>query len=209
MLGIENYLLFMMTALFFIMIPGIDTVFIINKSIMRGRKSGVISAMGLNAGVLTHTILSALGLTALLSKSDVGMMAIQYIGAAYLIFMGVKQLKNRTEIFKDKNDVILVKKSTNDFWAGFSTNSLNPKVALFFLALFPQFIVPTRIEDPLPFFLLGLTYAVIGIVWYVLLTFFASGFASKIKNNAVYGLWINRVSGLVFILMGLQIAIGS
>jgi threonine/homoserine/homoserine lactone efflux protein len=206
MLGIENYILFMMTALFFIMIPGIDTVFVLNKTITRGRRSGFVSAIGVNAGILTHTVVSALGLTAILSKSEIGMMAIQYIGAAYLVFMGIKQLNNKTEVFQNSK---ITEKSKNDFWAGFSTNSLNPKVALFFLALFPQFIVPTRINDPQPFLLLGFTYAVIGIIWYMLLTLCASTFSNKIRNNATYGLWINRVSGLVFILMGLQIALGK
>ncbi|MGB2686064.1 MAG: LysE family transporter, partial [Olleya sp.] len=80
MLGIENFITFMVTALFFVMTPGIDTVFVLNKSIGQGRKSGIVSAMGINTGILTHTFLSAIGLTVLIAKSAIAFMVIKYIG---------------------------------------------------------------------------------------------------------------------------------
>tara|TARA_R110002049_G_scaffold243472_2_gene417209 strand:- start:358 stop:714 length:357 start_codon:yes stop_codon:yes gene_type:complete len=95
----------------------------------------------------------------------------------------------------------------NDFWSGFITNTLNPKVALFILAFFPQFINPTQIENPIPFFILGLTFAIMGVFWYSGLTVFASFFSDKIKNNPNSGILLNRVSGIVFILMAILMAI--
>jgi len=208
MLGIENFMTFMVTALLFIMTPGIDTVFVLNKSIGQGRKSGIVSAMGINTGVLTHTFLSAIGLTVLIAKSAIAFMVIKYIGAFYLIYIGVKKYRDTSVLFAD-NCVSEVKNSSKtDFWSGFFTNSLNPKVALFFLAFFPQFITPSKLEDPIPFVLLGITFAIIGVIWYVILTLFASTFSTKIKGNPNSGIWLNKISGFLFVLMGLQIAFG-
>ena len=208
MLGIENFMTFMVTALLFIMTPGIDTVFVLNKSIGQGRKSGIVSAMGINTGVLTHTFLSAIGLTVLIAKSGIAFMVIKYIGAFYLIYIGVKKYRDTSVLFAD-NCVSEVKNSSKtDFWSGFFTNSLNPKVALFFLAFFPQFITPSKLEDPIPFVLLGITFAIIGVIWYVILTLFASTFSTKIKGNPNSGIWLNKISGFLFVLMGLQIAFG-
>ncbi|WP_241489668.1 LysE family translocator [Lacinutrix algicola] len=208
MLGVENFITFLVTAAFFVMIPGMDTVFVLNKSISQGRKSGIVSAMGINTGVLTHTCLSALGLSVLIAKSAIAFMVIKYVGAVYLVYIGVKKYRD-TSVFAIENNTETVKNNTkNDFWAGFFTNSLNPKVALFFLAFFPQFITPSKLEDPIPFVLLGLTFATIGVVWYVLLTLFASTFSNKIKSAPNSGKWLNKISGFVFVLMGLQIAFG-
>ncbi|RLJ68700.1 threonine/homoserine/homoserine lactone efflux protein [Lacinutrix venerupis] len=208
MLGIENFITFIVTALLFIMTPGIDTVFVLNKSIGQGRKSGIVSAMGINTGILTHTFLSAIGLTVLIAKSAIAFMVIKYIGAAYLVYIGVKKYTDSSVLFTENTISEVKNSSKNDFWSGFFTNSLNPKVALFFLAFFPQFITPSKLEDPIPFVLLGVTFAIIGVIWYVILTLFASTFSTKIKGNPNSGIWLNKISGFVFVLMGLQIAFG-
>lgn len=206
-MGIENLITFMVTALFFIMTPGMDTVFVLNKSIGQGRKSGVYATLGVNAGVLTHTLFAALGFSIIIAKSAYAFTTIKYVGAIYLIFLGVMKLKTKKDflILKDKNQKQATGK--NDFWSGFLTNTLNPKVALFFLAFFPQFITPNQIENPVPFIFLGLTYALIGMIWYITLTLFASVFSQKIKNNPTIGKWLNKLSGVVFIAMGIKIAL--
>lgn len=205
-MGIENFITFMLTALIFVMTPGIDTIFVLNKSIGQGIKSGVYASLGVNTGVLLHTFFAALGLTVLLSRSVLAFTVIKYVGFVYLVYLGISKLKNSKTVIGINTKNVPQKKGQNDFWSGFLTNSLNPKVALFFLAFFPQFIKTSEIENPLPFVLLGLTYALIGVIWYVILTLFASRFSTSIKNNPKAGLWINRASGLIFILMGLQIA---
>lgn len=208
MLGIENFTTFMVSALFFIMTPGMDTFFVLNKSISYGRKSGIASAIGVNAGVLIHTLFSALGLTVIISQSEIGFMLVKYVGAIFIVYLGFKKLIDTKILLTNTQENEATKTTMNDFWSGFFTNSLNPKVALFFLAFFPQFIKTSDIENPLPFVLLGVTYALIGVVWYVILTLFASEFATSIKSNPKAGLWINKGSGLIFILMGLQVAFG-
>jgi len=206
-MGIQNFITFLVTALFFVMTPGIDTLFILNKSISQGKKSGIYATLGINTGVLTHTFFAALGLSVLIAKSALVFTIIQFVGAAYLIYLGVFKLIKKSDFLTEETSVQKSKNTKNDFWTGFFTNSLNPKVALFFLAFFPQFINPSQIENPIPFILLGVTFALIGVIWYMSLSIFASVFSEKIKNNPKAGIWINKCSGIAFIILGLKIAL--
>lgn len=206
-MGVENFITFIMTTLLFIMMPGIDTVFVLNKSIGQGKKSGIYASLGINTGVLTHTFFAALGLSVILAKSAFAFSLVKYVGAVYLIYLGVLKLKDKNNSLSIKESNHLLKKTESDFWSGFLTNTLNPKVALFFLAFFPQFINPSQIENSLPFIILGLTYALIGMVWFLCLTIFSSAFAKKIKNNPDTGRWLNKFSGFIFIVMGIKIAL--
>ncbi|EWH10953.1 lysine exporter protein (lyse/ygga) [Cellulophaga geojensis KL-A] len=205
-MGVENFITFLLTALIFIVTPGIDTVFVLNKSISQGKKSGIHATLGINTGILVHTVFAALGLSVLLSKSDYAFTAIKYTGFVYLLFLGITKLKSSNKTLKIK-ECNKPKKQKSDFWSGFLTNTLNPKVALFILAFFPQFINPAQIKNPIPFILLGATFAIIGTLWYIGLTFFASSFTQKINNNPSFNLWLNRLSGVVFILMGISIVL--
>ncbi|QXP52511.1 LysE family translocator [Cellulophaga sp. HaHa_2_1] len=205
-MGIENLMTFIVTALFFIITPGIDTVFVLNKSIGQGRKAGVYATFGINTGVLVHTFFAALGLSVLIAKSTFVVALIKFLGAGYLIYLGFLKLKNKEEFFP-ADIKKLNENSKNDFWTGFFTNALNPKVALFFLAFFPQFINVNQMDNPIPFLLLGITYALIGIVWFLILTLFASVFSQKLKSNPKSGRWLSKLSGLVFIVMGIKIAL--
>lgn len=204
-MGIENFLVFGITALVFIITPGLDTVFVLNKSISQGRSSGAYAALGINAGVMVHTLFAALGLSFLIAQSPYAFLAIKYLGAAYIIYIGIRQLitidKSGSMIYP--NPISSVKRN---FISGFWTNVLNPKVALFFLAFFPQFINPEQIKNPVPFLILGLSYALMGVVWYLCLSYFAGAFAQKSHNNSKVSIWINKTSGVLFILMGIAIA---
>ncbi|MBU2938943.1 LysE family translocator [Lacinutrix sp. C3R15] len=206
-MGIQNFITFLVTALFFVMTPGIDTLFVLNKSINQGKKSGVYATLGINTGVLTHTFFAAVGLSVFIAKSALAFSIIQFVGAAYLIYLGVFKLIKKNDFLMEDSLVKTQKKSKNDFWSGFFTNSLNPKVALFFLAFFPQFILPSQIQNPIPFILLGVTFAIIGVIWYMSLSLFASIFSEKIKNNPTAGVWINKISGIAFILIAIQMVL--
>ena len=206
-MGIENFLTFMATTLFFIMTPGLDTVFILNKSIGQGRKAGIYATLGINAGILVHTTFAALGLSLIVAKSVVAFTVLKYLGAAYLIYLGIAKIVSKETIIKTGT----IKKASNtskqNFISGVVNNVLNPKVALFFLAFFPQFIKRESIGSPVPFIILGATYAVMGVLWLLMLTMFASTFSKKLTDNPQSGKWINRFSGIAFILMGLKVAL--
>ena len=206
-MGIEHFITFALTALFFIMTPGMDTLFILNKSIGKGKKSGIHATLGVNSGVLVHTALGALGLSLIIAQSTSAFTIIKFAGAAYIIYMGIIQLKSKANFIPTYQPNQKQSSVKSDFWSGFFTNTLNPKVALFFLAFFPQFIDPIQIKNPVPFILLGLTYAAIGIVWYLTLALFAGSFSQKIIAKPKVGMWIGKLSGVIFLLMGVTIAL--
>src|SRR5687768_9131639 len=139
MLGIHNYWLFVVTAIVLILTPGQDTFFILGRSLAGGRASGIAAALGITAGSVIHTFLAALGLSALLATSPYAFMAVKFAGAAYLIFIGVRALLSKASALPGE-DANGASGAWVAFRQGIITNLLNPKVALFFLALMPQFI---------------------------------------------------------------------
>jgi len=206
-MGIENFFTFIITALLFIMTPGIDTIYILNKSVGQGKRAGIYSTLGINTGVLVHTLFAALGLSLLVAKSALAFSVLKYAGAAYLIYLGISKVTSKAGIISTANEEQPPSTSRQNFVSGLITNVFNPKVALFFLAFFPQFISRSQINMPTPFILLGVTYAVIGVLWFLLLTFFASLFSERLLSRPSSGKWLNKGSGGVFILMGLKIAL--
>lgn len=205
-MGIENFIAFLVATVLFVLTPGIETVFLINKSISQGRRSGIYTSFGLNTGALVHTLFGALGLSIMVAKSAIFFALIKYLGAAYLIYLGVAKVMSKKGLIADTNEEQKKDSAKSSFTSGFVTNILNPKVALFFIAFFPQFISPAEIENPVPFIVLGVIYATMTTVWYLVLTSFAGSFSTKIKENEKIGVRLNKVSGAIFVLMGLQIA---
>ncbi|AZJ35135.1 LysE family translocator [Tenacibaculum singaporense] len=205
-MGIENFIAFLVATILFVLTPGIETVFLINKSISQGRKSGVYTSFGLNTGALVHTLFGALGLSIMVAKSALFFALIKYLGAAYLIYLGVVKVMSQKGLITETNEEQKKNSAKSNFTSGFITNILNPKVALFFIAFFPQFISPKEIENPVPFIIMGVIYAVMTTIWYLILTSFAGSFSTKIKENEKIGIRLNKVSGAIFVLMGLQIA---
>lgn len=212
-MGIDNYFAFIVTGYLLVMTPGMDTLLVLNKAITQGKKSGVYTTLGISSGILFHTFLGAIGLSMLIANSTIAFAIIKYLGAAFIIYLGImKFMEKRKEIKVAElktSELGNTKKSSsikNDFITGLFTNILNPKVAVLFLAFFPQFINPNHLESPLPFIFLGTTMAIIGITWFLSLTFFSNYFTKKFKSSKNSKISLNKISGVIFIIMGLSIA---
>jgi threonine/homoserine/homoserine lactone efflux protein len=204
-MGIVNFTTFLATSFLFIMSPGIDTIFVLNKSIAQGKKAGVYATFGISTGVLVHTTLAAFGLSLILSQSAMAFSFVKYAGAAYLIYLGITSFFSKSEIVKQDAETAF-EPIGKTYLSAVLTNTLNPKVAIFFLAFFPQFIQPASIHDALPFILLGVTYALMGLAWFMVLTFFAGSLSFRLKQTPSFGVWLNKFSAIVFVLMGIKIA---
>ncbi|MGF7042388.1 LysE family translocator [Mucilaginibacter lappiensis] len=204
-MGIINLPAFIIASFLFIISPGIDTIFILNKAIAQGRKSGFYSTLGITTGVLVHTTLASFGLSLILAQSAMAFSIVKYIGAAYLIYLGISKLFSNQNMVKEKQreQVVSIKKT---YISAVFTNTLNPKVAIFFLAFFPQFIQPAYTHGALPYIVLGLIYAFMSLFWFMILTFFAGSFSAKLKTNPAISMWLNKVSAVTFVLMGIKIA---
>jgi threonine/homoserine/homoserine lactone efflux protein len=206
-MGVENFLTFIIAATIFAITPGLDIMFILNKSIGQGKKAGIYATLGINTGVLVHTVFAALGLSLIIARSVLAFSVLKYLGAAYLVYLGVTRLMSKEALFD--TEVINKPASTNkqNYISGLINNVLNPKVALFVLAFFPQFIRRESINSPIPFIVLGVTYAIIGIICLLVLTLFASTFSKKLADHPKASSWLNKFSGITFILMGLKVAL--
>ena len=204
MFGIVNYGVYITSSIILALIPGTDTIFILGQSISNSKKSGRFSAFGICAGLLVHTFLSAFGLSLILKNSITAFNLVKFMGAMYLIYMGIKNIRSKENLLVSKGK-IKRENLRKDFFQGMLTNVLNPKVALFFLAFLPQFIDNSNEYGAIPFILLGLTSFVISSIWYVSLSNFASFIAKFLKKNENFGRYVNKVSGSIFIILGLNL----
>ena len=206
MFGIHDFALFLSTGVLLNLTPGPDTVYILGRSIAHGRRAGVASALGISVGSIFHTCAAALGLSAFLATSAWAFTAVKLAGAAYLIFLGVRALLERTP---DLTIPAHFKQNTPAaaFRQGILTNVLNPKVALFFLAFLPQFIDSATPSKTVAFLILGFTFVTTGTIWCLILAWFSSVFSARLRENATAAALLNRIVGSLFIFLGLRLAV--
>ncbi len=205
MLGIHHYGWFLATAIVLVITPGQDTFFILGRSLSGGRTAGIAAALGISAGSMIHTFAAALGLSALLATSPYAFMAVKFAGAAYLLYIGVRALLSRSSGLPTDTA------TSNDgrwiaFRQGVLSNLLNPKVALFFLALMPQFITAGSANKVGAFLVLGLSFVALGVVWCGLLAMGAAGLRGAILRRPSMATVLNRIAGAMFIALGVRLA---
>ncbi|MFK4411528.1 MULTISPECIES: LysE family translocator [Bacillus] len=202
MYGIINYEVFLLTGILLNLIPGADTMYIVGRSISQGRKAGVYSVFGIITGSLVHTLLVAFGLSIILTKSIVLFNTIKVIGVIYLVYLGIKMILDKTNVaFQASSNKLNIRKI---YVQGLLTSLTNPKVSLFFIAFLPQFI-DTKASGPMPFIILGLTFTVTGLLWCLFIAYFSSYVTKKLRGNQKVGMILNKITGLIFIGMGLKL----
>ncbi|WP_075344424.1 LysE family translocator [Tenacibaculum agarivorans] len=209
MFGIINFETFLIAGIILNITPGADTMYILGRSIAQGKKAGILSALGITTGALFHVIFATLGLSIILAKSALAFQIVKYIGAAYLIYLGIKSLLSKSS---GNFQIEHAEKNTNYkkiYLSGILTNILNPKVALFFLAFLPQFIDPRYTNTTLSFLLLGVTFLTTGTLWCLLLAVFSSRLSNSIRKNYKIKLWLDRITGSIFIALGIKLALSK
>ncbi|MBY0089329.1 LysE family translocator [Priestia aryabhattai] len=203
----ENFYLFVITCIFLIILPGPDTAIMTKNTLTVGKQGGFKTMLGICCALSIHTLTAIVGLSAIIAKSALLFSIFKYIGAIYLIYLGIKSLwalrnKNTTEtiepIAKSKY------KNESSFKQGFLTNLLNPKIAVFFLTFLPQFVNPES-HTFMPFLILGITYIVLTVVWYLFYIYLLnqiSSFMKKPKTQKV----IEGITGTILIGFGIKLA---
>jgi RhtB (resistance to homoserine/threonine) family protein len=205
MYGIENYVGFVIAGILLNLTPGADTMYILTRSISQGRRAGVYSVLGIGSGCLIHTILAAFGLSIILAKSALAFNIIKYVGVAYLVYLGIRMIMEKNNLFDNKTQQLETTKLVKIYQQGLLTNVLNPKVALFFLSFLPQFVNPHYVNGPIPFLILGLTFMTTGTVWCLILAYSSSFISKTLRENDRIGKVMQKVSGFVFIGLGIKI----
>ena len=203
-MGIVNYGQFVVSAILLNLVPGSDTVYVLTCAIVGGRKKGVISALGISTGILVHTLLAALGLSVILRESALAFNIMKIAGAGYLVFLGIKAVVSKKPLF-DSDPESLDESPLKVYRQGVLTNVLNPKAALFFLALLPQFVSQSAGSSPLPFLALGLTFFTTSTIWSVVLAFAASFANALLRKNERVQKGAGKATGIIYILLGLNV----
>lgn len=192
--------------------PGPDTMLIVNNTMTRSTQDGLATVAGINSGLLVHALASALGLSLILLKSATAFELVKIIGALYIVWLGIQSLRKGLKLDKtaaedaDKiaclNDSGL--KKISSFKEGFLTNVLNPKVAVFYLALLPQFISPDEniFKKSL---LLMLIHFSLGIIWFSSVVF-TLGKMRPLISGEKFKKRLHKISGIIFIFLGLKMA---
>ncbi|MBL8567838.1 MAG: LysE family translocator [Phreatobacter sp.] len=206
MLGIHDFWLFVLAGLLLNITPGPDMALVMGRSLRDGAKAGAVAALGIGAGSFVHIAAAALGLSVIIATSAFAFAVVKWVGAAYLILMGLMLLLARPA---DAAHAELKAASLPSvFLQGFLTNALNPKVALFFLAFLPQFIDPAAPQKALAFIVLGLAFNVTGTAWNLLVAWGAARAAGfpAVRSARV---WLDRALGALFLGLGIRLALSE
>ena len=170
---------FVVAGLALNIVPGADMTFIIASAARGGRRDGIVAALGIGAGTLVHMIAAVLGLSAILASSQAAFNLIKWLGAAYLLWVAVSLLRDgrRTE-----GPVGPPASGRRLFRSAMLVNVLNPKVALFFLAVLPQFVDPSAAVPALQILALGLWFDLVGTLVNIVVAIAAAGTAARLRH---------------------------
>ncbi len=200
----SSLLLFVTGAAILLVIPGPAVTYVVSRSIGHGRSAGLVSVLGIVAGTLCHVVAAALGISAVLASSALAFQFVKYLGAAYLIYLGIKTLRSTDQqlLTEAGNETSLAR----IFGQGFLVNLLNPKTALFFLAFLPQFVDPARGHVALQILQLGILFALMGWCSDSIYALIAGTVAEKIRGSLRLRRIQRNVSGGGLIALGLASA---
>jgi threonine/homoserine/homoserine lactone efflux protein len=204
-MDIQNFWVFALTGLLLNLTPGNDMIYIATRSTGLGTKAGVISALGVMGGCFVHMVAAVIGLSAIISNSAIAFNIIKYLGAAYLIYLGMRSLLSKKRLVIDTSNV----KSLSHkkiFLQGVITNVLNPKVALFFLAFLPQFIDINSPNATLQILFLGTWFNISGTIVNICVAFLFGKISNWLNRTPGFVLWQERFTGIVLIALGLRVA---
>jgi threonine/homoserine/homoserine lactone efflux protein len=189
-----------------ILAPGPAQALVLTRTLGDGKRAGVMTAIGLNVGTIVHTLAAALGVSAVLATSATAFAVVKYLGAAYLIYLGIRALVTR----EPPADAAVPARSGNTgqaFSKAVITGVFNPKVALFFLAFLPQFVEPQRGAVFAQFLILGFILAVLDTLYESALVLVAGTLRGWLARSRRFALWRQRLTGVVLIGLGVRLAL--
>ncbi|WGS50014.1 LysE family translocator [Paraburkholderia sp. D15] len=218
MFGITHFGFFVVAVFLLNVTPGPDTAYIVGRSVAQGRGAGLMSALGISAGCCVHSLACAFGLTALLAASATAFTVIKFVGAIYLMYLGVRlllakpandQADQATQATGEARAAGGAKSLRQLFLQGFWTNVLNPKVVLFFVSFFPQFVTTGSDHKALAFLTLGGVFVVMSMVWNSFVAWIAGSVTQRFAGKQSLKKWLDRGVGSAFVGLGIKLATAS
>ena len=191
----DQILLFFISSLALTLMPGPDILFVINQS-LEDKKSGLLVALGLCSGLIVHTLVLALGLSAIIEQNDNVIMFFKYFGSFYLFYLASQEFK--------KDRISTKRQKENFYLRGVYMNLINPKVLIFFLAYFPNFLFSDTISISYQFILLGAIFIIQALIVFSIVSLVSNRLISILKFDAK-NKKIVYLKSFVFVLIGLSI----
>lgn len=213
MLSFEQVAAFLPAAILLTLAPGPDILMIVSLGLARGRRTAINFGLGCVAGCISHTLIAAFGVAALMMASPHALQVMKYAGAIYLLWLAIKILKETkalqtsAESAEDEADKLPPVKEGNPFVRGLIANALNPKVIIFYYAFFPQFVKTGQAAAP-QILQLGLLFMLQCAVIFSATGYFAGTLGRQLVRSLRAQIFLNRTAALVFILIALFLAAG-
>jgi len=206
LLAPEQFLGFLAAAVLITVAPGPDNLMVLGFGISRGRAKGIAFGVGCGIGCLSHTLLAALGVSALIAASPMAFTALRIGGGLYLVWLGVQALRSRGQLRVD--DARGVEESLSRLFAkGLVANAINPKVILFFLSFLPQFVIAERGQIGWQTAQLGLVFTVQAAVLFALLGYFSGSVGQWLQRHGRAGVWLDKLAGTIFVALGVRLIV--
>lgn len=196
--------LFIFAAIALLLVPGPAVLYITARSASQGRTAGLVSVLAIETANLIQAVAAGLGLSAILLSSALAFDVVKYLGAAYLIYLGIRKLlspENNAEAEIERESLRQI------YWQGVAVNILNPKTALFFFAFLPQFVDPARGNVVAQNLLLGLIFVGLAIITDSMYALVVSSFADKLRGNQRFQTGGRYFAGLVYVGLGITTAL--
>lgn len=203
-MSIVSIISFLGVAVILTLMPGPDILFILAQSITKGKKAGIMTSLGLCTGLIVHITAATVGISAIVYQSTVVFNIVKYAGAAYLLYLAYKSFTDKESSIK--LDVVNSLEYKSLYKRGIIMNILNPKVALFFLALFPQFINYSVGYVPLQMICYGIIFILQTLIIFSLVSAFSDKIGHYLRKSPKINKKINIVQGSIFVLIGISIA---
>ncbi len=200
-----NLFLFLLAAMTLTLAPGPDNLYVLTRGVTQGRKAGLVAALGFASGLLFHTMLAVLGFAAIIKAYPAAYHGLQYAGAAYLVYLGIRTWRAAAAMsLQAATPPVPLRRI---YWQSVLANILNPKVTLFFIAFLPQFVNSQADYVPAQMLLLALIFIVQALAIFSAIAFFSGIVGAYFQRQAGAALYLNRIAGCAFVGLGIRIAL--
>lgn len=200
--------LFFAASFVVIVAPGPDNILVLTRGLAIGRRAALVSAGGASVGLVGHSLLAVVGLSAILASSAAAYSVVKYVGAAYLIYLGIRAFLDREGFVSTRDDAPPMS-LRSVFWQAVVSNLLNPKIAVFFLAYLPQFVAPGVGVASLRLLSLGIAFALMTWAIFSVFAVFSGKLGVWMRRKPAVSRGLGWLTGGVLVALGLQFALSD
>ncbi|MER9626625.1 MULTISPECIES: LysE family translocator [unclassified Mesorhizobium] len=205
MIDLATLIAYVAVVLGFVFIPGPATLLTVARATSSGTRVGIATGAGIAAGDVVHTFMAIVGISAIIATSAALFSIVKYIGAAYLIYLGIRAIIEKTPAYPAAGALAIP--AAKAFRQAVLTEVLNPKTALFFLAFLPQFVRPENGSVMLQLAILGVIFVLLGLVSTVVFAVAAGGLGAFLRRNPTVLRWQGKAVGGIYCALGIRLAL--